>query len=390
MNFAKLWMLSIPVVLAFGIIQVSSTFDRSHMGVVYKPVLENYGKVISEGKLLPQIKKMASEFTKLSYPTMDMEIRPGTVDFFGWLETKAVPKAIASYNRDHLKPGESPLDLSLTLMITKLKNFSAIQTDFNELEASANLANSIYPKTVKKIYLENNFLFAGNKADIDEYERAVANILVPNGTKYEIGATLPLEACEPDHLPIFLRKFKHLAFSWFPQLFSADEADMKVEPDPLLCVEKLTEEFENCKETLKTFGLHVTVELTTSWFYHKGMDLDEHNRNLVIFWNALNAWAVKINITVVVLFAFDFTPAAEPIPLQYAGWWSLKQNISLANITEDSFEEKSTRFQNHSYSTLFWSLIIVGILLLIATIIFAIVKYAPGSVPESIRARFAC
>ncbi|CAL8136231.1 unnamed protein product [Orchesella dallaii] len=319
-------MLSIPVVLAFGIIQVSSTFDRSHMGVVYKPVLKDYGKVISEAQLLPEIKKMASEFTKISYPILDTEIRH-------FLPTNAIPKAIASYNRDHLKPGESPLDLSLSLMTTNWKNLSTIQTDFNELEASANLANSIYPKTVKKIYLENSVHFAGTEADVDEYERAVANILVPNGTKYEIGATLPLLACGPDHLLIFLRKFKHLAFNWFPQRFRADKADMKVEPDPLLCVEILAEKFENCMETLKTFGLDVTVELTTSWFYHKGMDLDEHNRNLVIFWNVLNVWAVKINITVVMLFAFDFKPEVEPIPFDYDGWWGSKQNIWLANIT---------------------------------------------------------
>ncbi|CAL8136243.1 unnamed protein product [Orchesella dallaii] len=380
------WLIYIHLVLAISEIKICSSLNNQHIAVAYDPVAEESKESFTVTELLPQISVIATRFTKISHMIMDFNIDPH-MKYDESRLFKVIPKAIATYNRYHLKAGKPPLELALALVISKTDNLSSIEEEFNVVQRSADDANSIYPKTVTKIYLENRFLFTGNYTDIDKYEIAVSNIFLPKTTNYEIGATLPLPDCELNDLPMFLRKFKHLAFDWYPVQEEEDKPVVK-ETDPLLTAEMLAKQFGNCKATLDSFGLDISIELRTSWLYKPGTEVDEHNRNLITYWNAINDWAVKINLTVVMLFAFDEPDGIKSVG-HYSGWWQLKENVSLANISEDSFKEKIIMLSNNSHSVTFWILLFAGVFLILGVIVFASFKLSRRFITDAHRAWIA-
>ncbi|CAL8136229.1 unnamed protein product [Orchesella dallaii] len=367
MIFANFKKLSGIVVLAFAFTQVSLCFDQNHMEVVYEPLEDKPFADYTNDGIMAQLSTISTKFRKVMIIVWDLNIANSS--------KFAIPHAAAMHNRRH----KQVLRVSICLLITKFDDVSDLRGDLGDMIEKADAANRIYPGTVKKIYLETSkFLVMNDKEAIDTYEDTVADFRVETNLAYDLTASLSIIDCESARLPMILRQYSSVSFDWFPTPEYEPEFEARIAIHPIVAVEKLTKRYESCLETIKSFGVTPSVSIKTGWINFARTDdkdeLREYYKNMKVYWDLLNTFAIKYNIIVTMWSAFDHPPQLYGKDLQHSGWWGVEEKYFCFAMISDWDPDSGQYIATSKY--LLWNVQLFTIVGSFYPIILALYSYS--------------
>ncbi|CAL8069461.1 unnamed protein product [Orchesella dallaii] len=309
------------------------------------------------------ITKISTKFSKLMMPCISRaEKETGTIEYFNLLANLSlkklfitdsrvgIPSAVATFNKLHRNPQQPPLELLMTFTYFYMYSGNeSISFIFDFAKELADGANEIYNGTVKWLYFDYDSLSDNTIEEAHTYLAHAQNVLNRNG--YEVGAVLPMDNCGgsseilANYTLRILPLVRKIIFHFWPT-----QQSLSLGPDT--AVPHLTKSFVQCIETIRKYDSSLQVGFQTRWDNPSpNADEDEakNYRDLVQFWQTMNAWAIEYNTTVVLLEAFDN-------PWKYdgnknLGWWRLIQNASYYNSSQYVFQEKQIAISNRKIPT---------------------------------------